>query len=190
MVLTEFYNMSINLEKDEYIIYEVRKHWFILLRPIFFALFAVLLPVFIYAVASALPIEFKSEGNIIILFLFLYSIWALIVWIFIFVSWTNYYLDVWILTNKNLIDVEQIDIFHREIATMRLAKIQDITSEVRGFLPTFLNFGSLKIQTSGLEQEFIIHGVENPNQVREQIEKILSQYVEKEGQFSTSRHIA
>lgn len=182
--------MSINLEKDEYIIYEVRKHWFVLARSMFFAFFAILIPLFLYSAITVLPIEFKTEHNVIVLFLFLYTIWILIIWMFIFVSWTNYYLDVWILTNKNLIDVEQIDIFHREIATMRLAKIQDITSEVRGLLPTFLNFGSLKIQTSGLEQEFIIHGVENPNQVREQIEKILSQYVEQESQFSTSRHIA
>lgn len=182
--------MAINLEKDEYIIYEVRKHWFVLVRSFVFAFVAILAPIFLYSILTVLPIEFKSEGNVITLFLFLYTIWVFIIWIFIFISWTNYYLDVWILTNKNLIDVEQIDIFHREIATMRLSKIQDITSEVRGLIPTFLNFGSLKIQTSGLEQEFIINGVENPNQVREQIEKILTQYTDHQNQFSTSRHIA
>lgn len=183
--------MSINLEKDEYIIFEVRKHWFILLQSMFFSLLALLAPIFMYAIISALPIEFISEHNPIILFLFLYSIWFLMVWIFIFVSWTNYYLDVWILTNKNLIDIEQIDIFHREIATMRLSKIQDVKSEVKGFVQTFFNFGSLTVQTSGLDKEFVIRGIENPNNVREQIEKILTQFHDQDGsQFSTSRHIS
>lgn len=184
--------MSINLEKDEYIIFEVRKHWFNIFNSILISFIAALVPIFLYSIFSALPLDLKiiSDKNITVLFLFLYTIWILMVWIYAFISWTNYYLDVWILTNKNLIDVEQKDIFHREIATMRLSKIQDIKSEVKGLIQTFFNFGSLTVQTSGLDKEFVIHGIENPNHVREQIEKILTQFHDENVNFSTSRHIA
>lgn len=167
--------MAINLEKDEYIIFEVRKHWFTLVGPGIFICAAALLPIFIYSIFSALPVVIESEKNITVLFLFLYSIWVLVLWVIAFIIWTDHYLDVWIVTNKNLIDVEQQGIFHREITTTRLNRIQDINSEVRGMFQTFLNFGDVSIQNAGTNKQFIIKGVENPANVRENIEKAVSQ---------------
>ena len=153
----------------------MRKHWFTLLGPGLFICAAALLPVFIYSVFSAFPIEIESEKNLTVLFLFLYTIWVLILWVIAFVIWTDHYLDVWIVTNKNLIDVEQQGIFHREITTTRLNRIQDINSEVRGMFQTFLNFGDITIQNAGTNKQFVIRGVENPANVRENIEKAVSQ---------------
>ncbi|MEY2702541.1 MAG: hypothetical protein RLY43_1174, partial [Bacteroidota bacterium] len=123
-----------------------------------------------------LPIQVDSDYNLTILFLFLYVNWILILWVISFFIWTDYYLDVWIITNKNLIDVEQIGVFHREISTTRLARIQDINSEVKGLFQTFLNFGNLSIQTAGSDMVFKIVGIDNPIQVRENLEKAISQY--------------
>jgi uncharacterized membrane protein YdbT with pleckstrin-like domain len=90
--------------------------------------------------------------------------------------WTDYYLDVWIVTNRRVIDVEQRGLFSREIATMQLSKIQDITTEVKGFLPTLIGFGDVHVQTAGLEREFVIRGVPHPHKTREMIESALARY--------------
>lgn len=168
--------MAINFEKDEYIIFEVRKHWFTLIVPGIFLLLAALAPIVVYAVFSALPFDVESENSLMVLFLFSYSMWILALWVIAFVIWTDYYLDVWIVTNKNLIDVEQQGIFHREIATTRLNRIQDINTEVRGIFQTFLNFGDITIQNAGTNEQFTIRGIENPVNIRENIEKAISQY--------------
>ncbi|MBP9763214.1 MAG: PH domain-containing protein [Candidatus Pacebacteria bacterium] len=167
--------MAINFEKDEYVIFEVRKHWFTLFSPALLILVGSILPIFIYSIFSALPIAIESDKPLIVLFLFLYSIWILALWVISFVIWTDHYLDVWIITNKNLIDVEQRGIFHREITTTRLTRIQDINSEVQGMFQTFLNFGDLTIQNAGTDRKFTIKGVEDPANVRENIEKAISQ---------------
>jgi len=168
--------MAIELEKDEYIMFEVRKHWFNLVVPSIFIITAMLIPIFIYSLFSILPVKIESDYNITILFLFLYVNWLIVLWIAAFIIWTDYYLDVWIITNKNLIDVEQFGFFHRQISTTRLARIQDVNSEVKGLFQTFLNFGNLSIQTAGSNTEFRIVGIDNPIQVRENLEKAISQY--------------
>ncbi len=168
--------MAINLEKDEYIVFEVRKHWFSLVTPAFIILAATLFPVVLYSIFSLLPVEIESENNLNVLFLFLYTNWIIILWVISFIIWTDYYLDVWVITNKNVIDIEQKGIFHREISTTRLSRIQDVNSEVRGLFQTFLNFGDITIQNAGNDRQFKISNINNPTLVRENIEKAISNY--------------
>ena len=168
--------MAINLEKDEYIVFEVRKHWFNLVAPGLLILAGTLFPVVVYAIISSLPFQIESEHSLAVLFLFLYVNWIIVLWVIAFIIWTDYYLDVWIITNKNLIDVEQKGVFHREISTTRLSRIQDVNSEIKGLFQTFLNFGDLTIQNAGTNHQFKITGINNPVMVRENIEKAISQY--------------
>ena len=54
-------------------------------------------------------------------------------------------------------DVKQI--FEREEAFMELSRIQDVSFEKNGILQTFFGYGKLKVQSAGIEQEFIIANV-------------------------------
>ena len=99
--------------------------------------------------------------------IFAISIWTLIAWIKLFTIWTDYYLDVWFITNKRIIDIEQKGFFRREISTFRMERIQDITIEIKGILQTFLDFGDIHVQTAGESQEFIIRGIGHPKQIKE-----------------------
>lgn len=161
--------MSVDFEKDEYIVHEVRKHWFFLFTHVFFSLVLLLVPAFIYAGISILPVTLIFPGNPTVLFLFLYTVWFFLIWVSIIVMWTDYYLDVWIITNKRLIDVEQQGLFRREIASVDLGKIQDVTSEVDGIFATFMKFGNLNVQTAGSEREFVIRNIENPGDTRQKL---------------------
>lgn len=161
--------MTVKFEQNEHIIHEVRKHWFGLFSHIFFSLVLFFVPAFIYAGLNSLPIVISAPGNIYVLMFFLYSVWILIIWIIIIVVWTDYYLDVWIITNKRLIDVEQKGLFRREIASVDLHKIQDVTSNIDGIIPTMMKFGDLHVQTAGSEKEFVIRNIENPGVTRHKL---------------------
>ncbi len=60
----------VTLDKDEHILFEVRKHWFVLATENFLGVLAVLSPLVLYAIISSLPVELQTSGNPILLFLF------------------------------------------------------------------------------------------------------------------------
>jgi len=52
------------------------------------------------------------------------------------------------------------------VSELRFSKIQDITTEVTGFLPTVINFGDVKVQTAGEVSEFLFRTVSDPYSVK------------------------
>lgn len=161
-------NKSIHLTGGEQVIAEVRKHWFIFLLEGLASLTAALAPLFITLILLS-----QAEANLSLhsfyVLGFFYSIWLLLVWIYFFISWTDYYLDVWLLTTEKVIDVDQKGIFHREVSSFHLDRIQDVTIEVPGFLPTLLDYGHLHVQTAGDQREFIIYNAARPGEVKKKI---------------------
>lgn len=163
----------LHLEADEHIIFEVRKHWIVFLNYAVGLLFSALLPFVLFGFLKIIfpkALEINIPGNTSALFLFFYCLWLLFLWGSFFISWTKYYLDVWYVTEKRIIAVDQRNIFDRGISNLRFDKIQDVTIDVRGFIPTLLNFGNVKVQTAGEDNyEFAMTTVRNPENVRKVI---------------------
>ena len=59
--------------------------------------------------------------------------------------------------------------------------MQDITSEVKGFIPTFLNYGNIYIQTAGTQERFIFKDIPNAPEVTQEIIKIVQAYKKRHG---------
>ena len=158
------------LDQDEHIVLEVRKHWFIALSGLFgFVLLAVLPPVLLLSglldrVPSSVSALFTGRGA-----LFIYFLWLLYLWIGGFLFWTDYYLDVLVLTNKRIIEFEQRGLFGHEVSSFRLDKVQDVTTESYGLIPHLLKFGNVQIQTASGGREFFMRGIANPEVVKQVI---------------------
>jgi len=154
-------------DENEEVVYEVRKHWFVMVIPSLVGLLCALIPLFIYICLSTLLPAFDEvlKGYGVVL-LSLWSFWILVWWVFWFIKWTDYYLDVWYITNKRIIDIEQRGIFHRIVSTLRYEKVQDITFEVKGIFEVFIGFGDVHVQTAGEDQEIIIKHAKNPEGVK------------------------
>ena len=103
--------------------------------------------------------------------LFFLSIIFLIFWVALFVIIANYYLDCWIVTSERTIHTELKSLFNRVVATVQHERIQDITVEVRGVLPTFFRYGDLHIQTAGGFRQFVFRDIPEPHQTKEIIFK-------------------
>ena len=50
--------------------------------------------------------------------------------------------------------------------------------EVRGLIPTFLDYGNLEIQTAGAEAKFMFEQIPHPNKVKDIIMREHNKYVE------------
>lgn len=170
--------MSIfTLSKDEKIIATIRKHWFILLRDIFGLIVIYIIPFVAYwyffdnIITPKILIDKIYTNFTPSIMVFAVSSWTLVIWVKLFAVWTDYYLDVWFITDKRIIDVEQKGFFKREVSTFRMERIQDITIDTKGIIATFLDFGDIHAQTAGESREFIIKGISRPKQTKEIIMK-------------------
>lgn len=163
----------LHLESDEHVILEVRKHWIVFVGYTISLLFSAALPFIVFVIFKFIfpqIINLNIPGNSTALFIFFYTLWLLFLWISFFVSWTKYYLDVWYVTEKRIIAVEQRTIFNRGISNLRFDKIQDVTIDVKGFVATVLNYGSIKVQTAGEDNyDFSMDTVKDPENVRKVI---------------------
>ena len=165
---------------DEKMVMKIRRHWFVIASEASGVSAMFFVPLVLYLVA--LKSDFGGliiPGDTTYLAIALFSMWGLFVWLLFCKMWTDYILDVWIITDKSLIDVEQRGFFNREISTLRLEKIQDVTVHVVGIMPSFLRFGQIRVQTAGASREFIMHDIENPHLVKSLILRLHDEAIEK-----------
>jgi len=121
-----------------------------------------------------------SEQLLINLTAFMRSLFFTFLWLLFFAIWIDYYFDVWIVTSERIINIEQKGLFTRVVSELELEKIQDVTTDVRGVIPTFLNYGHLLIQTAGERERFIFRNVPDPYTIKDVIMKLQNELENKE----------
>ena len=161
--------------ENEQIVLFLRRHWFIFFMRLIFILVAIAGLVAIYFLFNTLNANFK-ESEYYKLLLFGESLATLFIWNFFFILWLDYYLDAWIVTNERIINIEQRGFFNRDISELKLTKVQDVTSEIIGVIPTLLDYGNIYVQTAGEKERFTFYQIPNPNYVK----NVIVQLQEKE----------
>ena len=154
-----------SLQPDERILIHVRKHWFVLLQQtIGIILLSLIGPVLIIILFGSLFGITTAATEIVA---FALALWFLIAWIGLAVEWTDYFLDMWIITNRRVIYVEQVRLFEREVRTLPLDRMQDVSVRYGNFIETILDFGTLRVQSAGaIQNDIVMHGTPHPNDVR------------------------
>jgi uncharacterized membrane protein YdbT with pleckstrin-like domain len=143
--------LRINLNENVLAVY--RRHWIILFRDISIIILLGLFILLIKVVAKKfIPGAFVAPWHQIFFWITVLFYHAL--WIAFFTRFADYWLDAWILTNERIIDIEQKGLFSREVSEFKLDKIQDVSIDVSGVIPTLFHYGSVQIQTAGFEREF------------------------------------
>ncbi len=158
-----------NQQRDEVCQIFLRRHWIVLLGIFAYAtaLLAIPLIVIIFVnVGGFTVLQQLLSGQLAIVFM---SIYALIVLLITMTQFTDYYLDMWIVTNERVINTEQNGLFSRTISELHLNQIQDVTSEMKGMIATFLTYGDVIIQTAGTKERFHFEQIDNPDKVKEHI---------------------
>ena len=158
--------------EDEHILHVYHRHWFDILVQ-FIGVFVVTL---ILIVGSMLFQWVYGSGNSPLdptLLSFLSSTLVVFIWFFAFFIWIDYWFDIWIITDQRIVNVEQRGLFVREISELNLPKVQDVTSEVVGIIPSILNFGDVFVQTAGEQERFVFHQVPDPNRIKDMLMKMV-----------------
>ncbi|MFA6981452.1 MAG: PH domain-containing protein [Patescibacteria group bacterium] len=112
-----------------------------------------------------------SRGFIFTLSLF----WYLTIAGFVFQNLMIWYYNVYIITNKKIVDVDFHGILFKNISEAPLKNIEDVTSNISGALEVIFNYGSVFIQTSAEKREFEFENIPNPSKVRDIISDMVTQ---------------
>jgi signal transduction histidine kinase len=161
-------------EQDEQILMFVRRHWFAI-WPAYLSVILMIIGilVFVFLFYSLGLNQFLASLSLAIdpskFFWLIVSMLILFLGLFLYLSWMEYYLDITIVTNRRVIDIEQLTLFQRRIVSAELASIQDVRSEVKGFFQSTLNFGTVLIQTAGEAPNFTLRDLPNPSNVVREI---------------------
>lgn len=109
----------------------------------------------------------------------------LFLWILFYGFWLDYSLDYFEVTNQRVIDVEQIGLFDRTVAEQKLDRVQDVTSEMKGFFPTMLRYGNVYVQTAAEKERFVFEQVSRPDAVAKAILQAAAAFEGSRGQRPT-----
>lgn len=169
---------KIELEPNEAVLKVVRKHWFIIVAELFGIVVMLLAPIFVLFFIIALPSEvlpfiIELENHISII-LYGFMVWTFIALIAGFMIWTNYFLDLWVITDRRIIVIDQMTFFNRKVSSFRLERLQDIKFSISGLIATFLNFGTIRAQTASMaESNFQTHDLPDPQGLQSTIQKAM-----------------
>jgi len=116
--------------------------------PVITLVIALILPSVLLSVIPFFYPEFGNDPQLEPVIYFFLALYFLALILYLFVLWSDYYLDVWIITNKRLIDIEQKGLFNRHISEMHMRNIQNVSISIRGIVQTLLRFGDIVVETA------------------------------------------
>lgn len=150
----------IELDENEKILYEIRKHPVGLLGVYFVGLFvagglfigALLLAFLIKSDTADLGVNLEMLRPLILLFGGLLSIASLVATA---IAAYLYQSNVVYVTSEKIAQVLYRNIFHRKISQLSIGDVQDVTTTQKGILAQLFNFGTLTVETSGEQANYV-----------------------------------
>lgn len=164
---------------DEKILLVLHRFWFDILSQ-FFLIFAIFLVFVISFIIFPSAFPNFNQGISKNILPFFENVLFMIFWIVSYAIWIDYYFDIWIVTDSRIVNIEQNGLFSREISELKLEKIQDITSDIKGIIPTLLNYGDLQVQTAAEQERFLFRKISNPEEVKDLIMSLQKKFEDKE----------
>ncbi|MDD3646389.1 MAG: hypothetical protein PHH06_03195 [Candidatus Gracilibacteria bacterium] len=151
-----------NMREGEVVEKVVRRHWMAFLNVWGYAILSIAFVISLY-----LLFGFQSWVNLTVI------IYTMVAILLLFILWLNSELDMYIVTNKRIIGVDQISFLDRQVSECSLKDVQEVNSNTKGLFANLLNYGSLTIQTAGNASNFHMSIVPDPLKCARQILNIV-----------------
>ncbi|TSC65718.1 MAG: hypothetical protein CEO21_350 [Microgenomates group bacterium Gr01-1014_80] len=89
----------------------------------------------------------------------------LLVLVITFEGFLYWYFNVYLVTAKNIVDVDFHSILFKNIDLAPLANVEDTSSSMAGILSSIFNYGNVVVQTAGAAENIDFRDVPNPHRV-------------------------
>ncbi len=176
----------IEFDSKESLLYEVRKHRFGLFGIYFGGSFVslVLLALSMGAVAYSngdalgIGVDLTSVKPLLVLVGFLLVLFSLIATGIAAYLYTN---NVLLLTSEKIAQFLYPSLFNRKISQLNIGDIQDVTVTQVGIFPRLFNYGTIVIETSGEQDNYIFSFAPNPYIASKAIISAHEEYIHQYG---------
>ena len=169
-----------NAKPGEKTVLFLRRHWCIPAKIVLLLVGIMAMPVVLYFVIQYQSPWILNHEIATPILAMIVSLYYLAAWVYSFSEYIDYYLDIWIVTNERIINIEQQGLFARTASELSLAAVQDVTSEVRGIIQTFFDYGEVHVQTAAETTRFVFKQINSPELVKRQIIQLSDQSRKKE----------
>ena len=161
-------------ETNEESLFILRAHPITNVGWILTSIFAIIVPavvlIVLFTVAKA-----STYVGIITVIMFILT-WYLIVFGIAFQQYLRWFFNIYILTNKRVVDIDFFGLFHRKVSQTTLGNVQDVTYSKAGILQNFFDFGDLYLQTAATAAHFEFHNIPDPEGNQKQILNLVAKY--------------
>jgi len=164
-------------EVGEETLFILRSHFFTNIGWILGSIFLLILPLTVLAIPLlSKPVDIPISGPSVFLAA---AVWVLIITGVAYQQFLNWYFNLYILTNRRIVDIDFFGLFYRRVSTTTLANVQDITYTKAGIIQNFFDFGDIHIQTAGTHTNFEFHNIPDPEGSQKQIFDLLAAHRER-----------
>jgi len=150
-------------DADEDVILFMRQHIIVLIPKLIFGICIFFVPLFLFPILAQFllsPIEIPG-GYIVIGTVF----WYVAIFGFILTSFLQWFFNIFIVTNKRIIDIDFLYLLYKKFSEAQIVRIQDISFRTGGIMATMFNYGDVLIQTAGELPNFVFEKIPRPAEV-------------------------
>jgi len=154
----------------EHIVFKLHRHPLTFIPIVFLFFVMLIVPIGVYNLVDTLfPALFVVGTPLYAFSILLGSTYYLLSYVFFYVRFIDYYLDMWVVTNDRIVDIEQHGLFNRVITELDLFRIQDVTANVSGVFGTLFRYGDLVVTTASANTHIVFKNISRPNLIREEL---------------------
>jgi uncharacterized membrane protein YdbT with pleckstrin-like domain len=141
-----------HVDIDEHKLAEIHKHSFgiiIIYLQSFLGMLAAAVLIFFVA-----PSLIEDKGVAYLISGSFLAVAGLLAFLVMAISTYIYRQNRIIVTDRNITQILQYGLFSRKISQLNIVNVEDVTSIQHGLIPTLFNYGVLKIETAGEQENF------------------------------------
>lgn len=95
---------------------------------------------------------------------------------YIFVQWTNNEFDIFIITNKRIIEYEQVKLLNRKMSQASIDQVQEVRASTNGFFGNVLRYGNMIVKTAGDASDFQLTTIPKALETSRIIHTLIDEY--------------
>ena len=161
-----------NQDTDEEVILLLRRHIITTVPWVFAGIVMIfvpfLFPSFFGYLKTTLTFTVPTATQLVVV-----VVWYLLTMGFVIENFLIWYYNVYLITNKRVIDVDFHGVMYKSISEAPLSRVQDVTYNMGGFMQVVFNYGMVFVQTAGEVQNIEFESVPHPDQVVRKIGEII-----------------
>jgi hypothetical protein len=158
-------------EADEHIDLFLRRHGITNLPWIIAVVIGYFIPIFAAGFLNSLAasVNFQIPPN---LFAGAVLLWYLGLLAFIVDRFLHWYFNIYIVTNKHLVDINLDSLLSSNVVSTQLADIESTKYQFKGVIGGFFRYGNVMVETAAKDQSIEFSDVPNPDLVADRIEDL------------------